>query len=133
MAAFFAVLWFVTLMWGLHRAPGRRGATGDAPPAPPPPRGDLRRALSDGDLGTIADALCASVVPPAPDVDALRLRLADPAQRDALDVLQRARWAGGDPRAARDAIREAFAKGPRVHAPADAPRVAPLPPLYPPA
>jgi hypothetical protein len=132
-AALFAVLWLVTLLWALeHRRPVAPAPAGEAPHAPPHP--DLKRALADGDLGDIADALCAAADPPAGDIDVLRQRLDDTAQRDALDLLQRARWADGDARIARDALRKAFARGirtPRRTRAAAMPD--PLPPLYPPA
>jgi len=68
--------------------------------------------------------------PPARDIDELRERLDDPAQRDAVDALQRARWAGGDGAAARRQLRAAFARGPRwKSSPTATP--SPLPPLYP--
>lgn len=132
--ASFATLWLLTLLWALHR----RGAGGKLQVAPPgamaaPAAADpalLRRALDIGDLGDVADALCAQARPPAGDVDELRERLADPAQVAAVDALQRARWAGGDGPAARRQLREAFAKGPQWHgAPAAAASL--LPPLYP--
>jgi len=41
----------------------------------------------------------------------LRDALSDPAQRDALDALQRVRWQGGDPSPACGAVAEALAKG----------------------
>ena len=58
-------------------------------------------------------------------------RLADPAQREAVEAMERARWAGGDGVAARAQLREAFARGPRWHE-APPPETGPLPPLYPP-
>lgn len=128
-AATFALLWLFTLLWALEhrRAP--------APAAAPVPdatrRPDLKRALADGDLADIADALCAQVDPPAADIDALRARLGDGAQRDALDLLQRARWSDADPRVAREALRKAFAKGVRSATADRAPREV-LAPLYPP-
>ncbi|UHQ20874.1 BatD family protein [Lysobacter sp. KIS68-7] len=133
-AALFAVLWLVTLLWALeHRHPPARAVAGDTMPSPPAPQApDLRRALHDGDLADITDALCASVNPPAHDIDALHARLDDAAQRDALRLLQRARWSDGDPRVARDALRRAFAHGPSL-AKDTAPVRAVLPPLYPPA
>jgi hypothetical protein len=107
-AAAFALLWLFTLLWFLGRHPPNAHKTsGSANPASPRP--DLKRALADGDLGDIAETLCAAVDPPAADIDALRARIADRDQRAALDALQRARWAGGDPRAAREALRRAFA------------------------
>jgi hypothetical protein len=131
-AAGFAVLWLVTFMWGLHRRPHVEALPDDARPRAAA-RGtltDLRRALDSGDLGDVSDALCAMATPAVDDPDALRGRLADPAQVAAIESLLRARWAGGDGVAARAALRSAFKQGPRW-------RVAgktveePLPPLYP--
>jgi hypothetical protein len=130
--AMFALLWFATLLWGLHRKPVPVAAP-EASSPPPAPHTDLRRALADGDLGTIADALRATATPPVHDLDALRERLADPVQRDAIDQLQRARWAGGDPGRARTAVRAAFARGIRWRTETPVSRADPLPPLYPPA
>lgn len=130
----FAGLWLLTLLWALqHRAAGGRADAGTPAPAAvaaPADPAALKRALDTGDLGDVADALCAQARPPATDVDGLRARLADPAQVAAVDALQRARWAGGDGPAARRLLREAFAKGPRWHDTRDV--SAPLlPPLYP--
>lgn len=130
----FALLWLITFMWGLHRHPQR--------PAPAPPdrgakRGahaataSLRRALAQGTLGDVADALLASAQPPASSLDALRARLAEPAQQAAVEALQRALWGGGDGPAARAALRTAFAAGARWAPPAAAAERGPLPPLYP--
>ena len=91
---------------------------------------DLRRALDTGDLGEVADALCAMATPPVRDVDALLDRLDDAAQRDAIEALQRARWGHGDGVQARQILRSAFAKGPRWRIEA-AVKPALLPPLYP--
>lgn len=133
-AAGFAGLWLLTLLWALHRrstggrvqaaGPGASAAEAAADPAM------LKRALDIGDLGDVADALCAQARPRAGDVDEVRERLADPDQVAAVDALQRARWAGGDGPAARRQLREAFAKGPRWHAAAAAATPL-LPPLYP--
>lgn len=132
-AAAFALLWLFTLLWFLGRHPPNAHRTA-GPANPASPRPDLKRALADGDLGDIAETLCASIDPPAADIDALRARIADVDQRAALDALQRARWAGGDPRAARETLRRAFARGVRLEKPARAANVPdPLPPLYPPA
>ncbi|WP_407352552.1 BatD family protein [Luteimonas sp. R10] len=132
----FALLWLGTLMWALHRRPV---AQSDAPVSAPTHGGGsgaarlrrLRTALDTADLGEVADALCGLASPPADDLDALRAQLADPAQRAALDALQRARWAGGDAAAARSAVREAFAGGLRRPPAAAAAKPSPLPPLYP--
>jgi hypothetical protein len=65
-------------------------------------------------------------------VGALRDALADPAQRAALDALQRARWQGADAADACSQVLQAFAKGfawrsdGKVNGRDDA-----LPPLYP--
>ena len=54
-----------------------------------------------------------------------------PAQRAAVDLLRRARWAGGDPAQARLALREAFRGGPQWRATDKLDVEEPLPPLYP--
>jgi len=132
-AALFALLWFVTLFWALHRRP----ATGDMPHKTtsdsPPSAVDasmLRRTLAEGDLGAIAEALCALAAPPVKDLDALHDRLDEGTQRDAITLLQRARWGGGDAAAARSALRKAFADAPRWKT-AKQERQELLPPLYP--
>ena len=133
----FALLWLVTLGWALQR----RGRVVDAPESDATSTRDstdprlaqraLRDALQTGDLHAIADALCALAQPPADGLDALAARLAAPAQRDAIDRLQRARWAGGDAVSARAAVRDAFRDGPRWHEPVGGGPPAVLPPLYP--
>jgi hypothetical protein len=85
---------------------------------------DLKRALDSGDFGDVADVLCAMAKPPAADLDAVRERLDDAAQRDAVAELQRALWGDGDGPAARARLRAAFASGPRwrrrgIRAPCD--------------
>ncbi|MGI8560362.1 MAG: BatD family protein [Luteimonas sp.] len=132
----FALLWLSTLMWGLHRHPiAPDKAKANVAPAPLATRASgqrriLKQALATGTLGDVADALCAMAEPPVADVDALRARLADPAQVAAIEALQRARWAGGDGTAARDALRRAFAQGSRWHKPGTPARPL-LAPLYP--
>jgi hypothetical protein len=66
-------------------------------------------------------------------VGALRDQLADPAQRRAVEALQRARWKGGDARAACAAVAQAFAHGFKWQdGGGSAARTRPaLPPLYP--
>lgn len=138
-AAGFALLWLATLIWGLHRRPQPRAPKAtdgaslrDALDADRARLRRLRLALDTGDLGEVEQALCALASPPVDDLDALRMRLDDPAQLAALDSLQRARWAGGDAAAARSGVREAFAKGPRWAAARESARQTdPLPPLYP--
>jgi hypothetical protein len=131
----FAALWLVTLMWGLHRRapqtvaavdrqPQQTGSTSASLP-------DLKRALDRGDLGEVADVLCAMTSPPVADLDALRPRLEDSSQVAAIDALQRARWSDGDGVAARTALREAFKRGPRWRAGQNKIVDEPLPPLYP--
>jgi hypothetical protein len=134
-AAVFALLWLVTFMWGLHRRPHAVVAVDeDAAPAPRVAAhgtlADLRRALDNGDLGDVSEALCAMATPAVDDPDALRARLADPAQVAAIESLLRARWAEGDGVAARSALRAAFRQGPRWRV-AEQPVEEPLPPLYP--
>ncbi|AWV08363.1 hypothetical protein C9I47_2687 [Lysobacter maris] len=135
--ALFAALWLLTLLWALgRRGPARDAAAGartDAGPAAAtlrPSADALRRALDTGGFDDVARILCALATPPVNTLDDLAARLDDPAQRAALDAMQRARWADGDGREARARLREAFADGPRwaaIAAPADAT----LPPLYP--
>lgn len=141
LAAGFAVLWLATLLWGLSRrggaAPAHRRRTpadaGTETAAPPATytAADLKRALEAGDLDDIEDVLRGMARPAAIDLDDLHRRLASAPQRSAVDLLRRARWAGGDAARARAALREAFRGGPQWSS-SDA-RVAdePLPPLYP--
>lgn len=137
-ALVFAAMWLFTLVWGLQRRTGAGGAStagvaGGVPlPAPAKRAPDFARLLVAGDLGEIVPALQAMARPPAHDVDELRARLDDPAQIDALDALERARWGGGDARAARTLLQAAFAGGPRWKPSVSRPDGA-LPPLYPPA
>lgn len=137
----FAVLWLLTLLWALHHRHRIAAAAGrgDGPePASPTTGGfarhhaDLRRALEAGDLGDVAEALCAMATPPVRGMDELLARLSDPAQANAVEALQRARWGGGDGILARRLLRAAFAQGPRWRA-LESPQPPPLPPLYPPA
>ncbi|MDQ3618377.1 MAG: protein BatD, partial [Pseudomonadota bacterium] len=133
----FAALWLLTLLWALQRrmpaaqedGAGNRVVRDDAA-RPPPASGALKQALATGDLGEVADVLCALAHPPAGDVDALLQRLDDDAQRAALLALQRARWGDGDGVAARVQLRSAFARGPRWHR-KPVTSAPPLPPLYP--
>ncbi|WP_101925125.1 MULTISPECIES: BatD family protein [Luteimonas] len=119
----------------------RRRITGQVPPAmsaavaaPRTTPLQLRQLLQSGGQDDVSAALCALVTPPAASLDALRTRLRDPAQRDALDQWQRARWAQGDVAAARAALQAAFRDGADTivdPGPAPATRDT-LPPLYPP-
>ena len=130
----FAVLWLLTLAWGLQRrGTPPVGAVDASAASPVATLADLRRVLEHGSLPEVADILCARARPPVGDLDALRSRLADARQVAALDALQRARWANGDGAAARDALRTAFKDGPRWRSADAAGKAEPLPPLYPPA
>ena len=130
----FAALWLATLFWGMHRKPAavstRAAPTTAATATGTPDATTLKRVLASGDLGDVADSLCALSRPPARDLDEVRARLDDPAQREAVDALQQARWGGGDGVAARAQLRGAFARGPHWRD-AVAPARPPLPPLYP--
>jgi hypothetical protein len=138
----FALLWLLTLGWMLLRPrratlrPATRVAPG-LPPAAPEQRAryglpDLRRALETGALDEVGEVLVGMAPPPTRDLDAVAAKLADPAQRRAVDALRRARWADGDGTQARNALREAFAAGPSWTG-GRAPEAgqSPLPPLYP--
>ena len=131
-------IWLVALIVGLRFLSQRRreakapsAAAGRAPATAtvlPDPQA-LATALARGDRAAVERALCA--LAGARDLDGVRARLVDPAQRDAVAALQRARWGRGDPAAAMVAMRAAFAQGPRWW---PRPRRAPpslLPPLYP--
>ena len=128
----FALLWLVTLAWGLGRKPGSRaGQPRDLRNAALPQKSTagLRRALSGGDLGEILDALRA--LAPAGAGNGWRASIADPAQREAVEAMEQARWGQGDPGAAREMARNAFARGPRWQPVATATTDEALPPLYP--
>ncbi|TDK23272.1 protein BatD [Luteimonas aestuarii] len=136
----FALLWLATLAWLLLRRgpvpPWRRSgpteASADAVVAPAPRIGarQFAQVVQTGDLGEVADALRHMLTPPASDVEALAMHLDDHAQRNAIALLQRARWGDGDAAAARQALREAFRAGPAIRVPARVAQDA-LPPLYP--
>lgn len=131
-ALLFAALWLFTLVWGLHRG-DIKPQTQEHPTQPAKQSAasmQLKQALDRGGLGEVAEALCAAARPQARDLDEVLARLGDPAQREAVEALQRARWGGGDGVAARNLLRRAFAEGPRWRqAATEVP--SPLPPLYP--
>ncbi|HJS33958.1 MAG TPA: BatD family protein [Pseudoxanthomonas sp.] len=141
LAAGFAMLWLLTLLWGLSRRQGGTAATrvrerspGTEQEAVGPAThtaADLKRVLDAGDLDDIELVLCGMARPPAIDLDDLQRRLAAPTQRIAVEALRRARWAGGDPAQARLALREAFRGGPQWRSSDAAATKEPLPPLYP--
>lgn len=134
----FAALWLATLVWGMHQRSQHASASRSRPPGEAPAASAhathanavLKRALHTGDLGDVADTLCAMAMPPARNVDDLLMRLDDPAQREAIEALQRARWGQGDGADARRLLRVAFAKGPAWRA-VEAAKPSLLPPLYP--
>jgi len=134
-AASFAALWLITLAWALQRRTVHpRDAAAyevESPAGAKATMPDLKRVLQHGDLSEVADVLCALCVPPAAGLDALRPQLAEPRQVAAIDMLQRARWGGGDGVAARSALREAFKSGPEWKVPPKAASPDLLPPLYP--
>ena len=141
LAAGFAVLWLATLLWGLSRrgsatssprsrAHAEAGSAASGSPATHTPA-DLKRALEAGDLDDIEDALRGMARPAATDLDDLHRRLASASQRSAVELLRRARWAGGDAAQARAALREAFRGGPQWSSPEVRAVDEPLPPLYP--
>lgn len=109
-----------------------QAAMAQAEAAPPASRvvPSLADALKQGDLGVVAQALCSEAGSQGDDLDAVRGRLDDAAQVDAVERLQSAHWGGGDAQIALVALRRAFAKGPRWRKPQ--PKTEPLlPPLYP--
>ena len=137
LTAGFALLWLVTLAWALLRRPvAPRAATASVRQSNEAMAthslADLKRALEQGDLDEIELALRGMARPAVASLDELEARLDEPTQRDALDALRRARWAGGPPAAARAALRAAFGRGPVWRTVATA-QSSPLPPLYPPS
>lgn len=140
LAAGFAVLWLITLLWALTRRAGtssgprtRVHAQAGAPVTAPATHtaADLKRALDAGELDDIEDVLRGMARPAAVDLDDLHRRLATASQRGAVELLRRARWAGGDAAQARAALREAFRGGPRWQTADTGDAEEPLPPLYP--
>jgi hypothetical protein len=134
----FAALWLLTLAWAWRRrrAPAAVGGgplAEAAPTAGRPSRAELRRALDQDGLDDIV-ALLAAMGGIRGGLEAVLAQLADPAQRQALQDLQAARWSadGGDAGQARQALRRAFHDGPHWQ-PAPAASNTPLPPLYPPS
>lgn len=149
------VLWLLVIaaaaMWWLMRRKAQRVANHATPvdtaraaamgtDDPPKPQRALQaealEAARSGDAAACEHALLAWARASRPDmatVAALCNALSDPAQRDALDALQRARWQGGDAAAACSAVASAFAHGFLWRADEKSPRAKPpdLPPLYP--
>ncbi|MET4729796.1 hypothetical protein ABIE09_003610 [Lysobacter enzymogenes] len=141
-AVLFALLWLGTLVWALQRRAPLRAALPAAAAAAVPGQAApatlklnlpaLRELIDRGDFDHIASVLRGLATPPAADDDELVERLGDPAQRDAVQALRRARWGGGDGVAARNRLRAAFAQGPQWRQGRAQP-ASPLPPLYPPS
>lgn len=133
----FALLWGLTLVWALRRRRHAAASPGlpmgrDVQAAATHTQADLKRALDTGTLDEVAETLCGMAKPPVAEQDELVARLAEPAQRSAVEQLRRARWADGDAVHARKALREAFRDGPVWLAGPDAmPVKGLLPPLYP--
>lgn len=119
----------IAFLWGRGRNTART-ATKEPPAAPGTPGPSLALALKAGDLAVIAHALAKDAGLATEDLDALRARLADPAQADAVRQLQAARWGGGDVQAALRALRAAFASGARWRQTKQEAKSL-LPPLYP--
>lgn len=136
LAAGFAVLWLLTLIWAVWRrheaiAPvSPAGGARIAAPSSTYTLADLKKALDSGTLDEVGDILRAMATPPAADYDALLDRLDDESQHNAIEALRRARWADGDGAAARSLLRAAFKLGPAWKA-AIASEKEILPPLYP--
>ena len=91
---------------------------------------NLQASLRDGDLAVIAQALGAAAGVNGDDLDAVRKRLDDAAQVDAVLQLQAARWGDADAASALVALRRAFAKGAHWRVAARTSGSL-LPPLYP--
>lgn len=137
LAVAFAGLWLLTLIWALQRRavvvarhPLAQSAAGSVEPLPTRTLADLRRALDNGSLDAVGDTLRGMSATPCADLDQLLQRLAEPAQREAVEQLRRARWADGDGSRARTALRDAFRNGP-VWRMTGKPVKEVLPPLYP--
>ena len=88
---------------------------------------DIGYVVIDIDSDDVEQALRGMARPPVADLDALAARLGSAVQREALEALRRARWAGGSGPVARAALRAAFANGPEWRGQAREP-AAPLPP-----
>jgi hypothetical protein len=114
--------------WRWPRVPKDVATEPDAVKTMPIPT--LQAALGGGDLAVIARALGAVAGARRDDLDAVRNRLDDAAQVDAVLQLQAARWGDGDAASALAALRTAFAKGARWRVASRASDSL-LPPLYP--
>ncbi|HSD17696.1 MAG TPA: BatD family protein [Thermomonas sp.] len=129
--ALLVVAGLAALAWWRRSRARKPPTPGPAPAAAPiAPVTSLQAALDAGDLAAIAQALGAAAGVRGDDLDAVRTRLDDTAQVDAISLLQAARWGAGDAPAARAALRRAFAKGARWRVATRASGSL-LPPLYP--
>jgi len=133
------LLWLLTLAWALWLRGRRLPESGDGGVAqfqPGPASAslaELRRQLDAGSLENVVAVLRRMHRPPLQDLEQVLARLGDAAQRQALERMRRALWAGeGDPAQARQELRAALRGGPRWRQP-EAGAADPLPPLYPPA
>ena len=127
-----AVIAAFTWWWSRARRASVRMA--EVPGASPQPAvaksPSLAAALRQGELSAIARALSGEAGVRGDDLDGVRARLDDTAQREAIERLQAARWGDGDAAVALVALRGAFAQGPRWRMRGRAPSSL-LPPLYP--
>ncbi len=120
----------IFVWWRARSHPTQADAAPTMPPSPEPTAPTLADALKRDDLAGIAHALCANAGLHGDDLDAVRAKLDDAAQAEAVERLQAARWGDGDAQAALAMLRRAFAKGARWRKPQAKP-VTLLPPLYP--
>lgn len=131
--AAFALLWIATLLWR-RRAPVTTAAASSSQAAPPPPL-SWREALAQTDPAALARALVRTAragQPACRNLADIARRLDDPAQREAIDRLDRALYRGGDSAEAVAAVRLAFRGGPRwARTGANQAAADTLPPLYP--
>ncbi|MBK6416642.1 BatD family protein [Thermomonas sp.] len=127
-----AVIAAFTWWWSrARRASVRMAEVPGASPQPAVARSpSLAEALRQGELSAIARALSGEAGVRGDDLDGVRARLDDTAQREAIERLQAARWGDGDAAVALVALRGAFAQGPRWRMRGRAPSSL-LPPLYP--
>lgn len=91
----------------------------------------LKTALASGELSDISDALSALSTPPTNSLEAVRARLANPDQREAVSALQAALWGGADREIALKLLRTAFMRDPEWVVAAPKKSDERLPPLYP--
>ncbi|MBJ7517660.1 MAG: BatD family protein, partial [Stenotrophomonas sp.] len=137
LAAGLLLLWLLTLWWGWRRGRGQRirsagqAASAQGTPSQGTPRvAELRRALDAESFADVAALLCAMAG--VSRLEQVIAKLGDDRQRQALQTLQKARWAGeGDLPDVRRELKQAFHDGPHWSAPVSSTQTG-LPPLYPP-